>query len=312
MAQLSILIPARNEVWLSRTVEDVLRHSTTNTDVWVVLDGPSERPVSLPTDRRLNVIALDESIGQRAATNLAARECGAEFIMKLDAHCSVDDKFDQKLLDLVPVVGKTAIQVPVQYNLHVFDWICQTCGERTYQGPTPTVCGKCEGRIHTKDIIWKRRDTRISEAWRMDAQLHFQYWPEYTNRMKAINPMATHWDIMTCLGACWFVSSEWYTHLEGLDEQHGSWGQMGTELACKTWLSGGSMILNRTTWFAHLFRTQGGDFSFPYPITFQDQESAREYSRKLWLQNNWPKQQYPLQWLIDKFAPVPEWHSDSK
>lgn len=312
MAQLAVLIPARNEVWLPHTVRDVLQHSGSNTEVWVVLDGPSDHVVQLPTHPRLRVIELTTSIGQRAATNLAAAEAKAEYIMKLDAHCSMDEGFDQKLIALAETVGPKAIQVPVQYNLHVFDWICQTCGERTYQGPTPTICGKCEGRIHTKEVVWQRRDTRISEAWRMDAQLHFQYWPEYTRRMKEHNPDATHWDVMTCLGACWFLSTDWYTYIEGLDERHGSWGQMGTELACKTWLAGGRMVLNRTTWFAHLFRTQGGDFSFPYPITFQDQESAREYSRSLWLENKWEKQQYPLQWLIDKFAPVPEWHSDSK
>lgn len=67
------------------------------------------------------------------------------------------------------------------------------------------------------------------------------------------------------------------------------------------------MVVNKKTWFAHMFRTQGGDFSFPYSIKGGEQEKARKYSRNLWFNNKWPKAKHNLQWLIDKFAPVPDW-----
>ncbi len=38
-----------------------------------------------------------------------------------------------------------------------------------------------------------------------------------------------------------------------------------------------------------------------------DQERAREYSRDLWLNDKWDKAIHPLSWLIEKFAPVPDW-----
>ena len=56
---------------------------------------------------------------------------------------------------------------------------------------------------------------------------------------------------------------------------------------------------------AHLFRTQPG-FSFPYPN--HGTHKAREYSQWLWYGNNWPKQIHPLSWLIEKFAPISDWH----
>jgi hypothetical protein len=65
-------------------------------------------------------------------------------------------------------------------------------------------------------------------------------------------------------------------------------------------------VVNKKTWFAHLFRTQPG-FGFPYQIQASDQERAREYSRDLWLNNKWDKQVRPLSWLVEKFAPVPDW-----
>jgi hypothetical protein len=101
-----------------------------------------------------------------------------------------------------------------------------------------------------------------------------------------------------------------FIELEPCDEKHGSWGQMGTEVACKTWLSGGQLMVNRKTWFSHMFRTQGGDFGFPYPNP--GVSKARKYSKWLWLGDNWDKAIHPLSWLLDKFAPVPDWHDISK
>jgi hypothetical protein len=63
-----------------------------------------------------------------------------------------------------------------------------------------------------------------------------------------------------------------------------------------------------STWYAHLFRTQGGDFGFPYKQDNKQVEGARKYSQQLFLDNAWPKQVRPLSWLIDRFAPVTGWH----
>lgn len=92
-----------------------------------------------------------------------------------------------------------------------------------------------------------------------------------------------------------------------MDEKAGSWGGMGTELSCKSWLSGGRVMVNHETWFAHLFRTQR-EFSFPYQNPGNALAVAR--NKELWLNNKWPKAKYPLSWLIDKFAPVPDWPNE--
>ena len=97
MTDLSVLIPARNEMWLRRTVEDVLSNIRGNTEVIVVLDGAWAEPQLVPHER-VTVIHRPESIGQRAATNEAARVSTAKYVMKLDAHCMVGEGFDVKLL----------------------------------------------------------------------------------------------------------------------------------------------------------------------------------------------------------------------
>lgn len=294
---LSILIPARNEMWLKQTVEDILKNIQADTEVIVVLDGQWADP-PIADHERVHLVYHSQSIGQRAATNEAAKLARGKFVMKADAHCAFDKGFDRKLIaDYEP--GWTVI--PRMYNLHVFDWECQNCKNRTYQGPQPAECGQCHGKVFERALVWQPRLGRRTDFARFDNTLHFQYWREYSQRPEAQGDIA---DVMCCVGACWMMSRERYWELEGMDERHGSWGQMGVELACKSWLSGGRQVVNKRTWFAHLFRTQPG-FGFPYPNPGIDQ--ARSYSHWLWEGNNWWKQKYPLTWLLEKFWPIPDW-----
>jgi glycosyltransferase involved in cell wall biosynthesis len=303
MPELSVLIPARNEMFLQRTIEDVLKNSGDKTEIIVVLDGywPDE---GLPVDPRVTIIHHEESIGQRGATNEAARVSRAKYIMKLDAHCAIGKGFDEKLIEAAKELGPDVTQVPAQYNLHAYDWQCEECGERTYQGPTPGSCSKCGHGAHHREMVWKRRKSRLTTSWRFDRNLKFQYWGQFKNRPEGQKKIS---ETLSLLGACWFMERKRYWELDGLDEEHGSWGQMGTEIACKSWLSGGRLVCNKRTWFAHMFRTQGGDFSFPYPISGNQVNRARKYSQELWIDGKWPKQKHTLEWLLKRFAPVPEW-----
>lgn len=301
MRDLSVLIPARNEEWLGHTVRDVLSHIKADTEIIVVLDGEWPK-VPLEQHQRLKVVYLPQAIGQRAATNLAARLSTARYVMKLDAHCAVDDGFDQKLLEAAKELGDDVTQIPVQYNLHVFDRIC-VCGKREYQGPTDVPCVACGQTDWKKEVVWNpiRRKT---DSWRFDGDLKFGYFGEWSHRPEAQGDFA---DVMSCLGACWFINRARYWALGGLDEDHGSWGQMGTELACMSWLSGGRMVVNRRTWFSHMFRTQGHDFGFPYPLRGGEVDHARKYSQAKWRGGQWEHQVRSLRWLVDKFWPIPEW-----
>jgi hypothetical protein len=68
------------------------------------------------------------------------------------------------------------------------------------------------------------------------------------------------------------------------------------------------VIINKKTWYAHLFRTQGGDFSFPYKHKESDIEKTRQYFRDIFLEDKWPKAKLKLSDVLDRFRPVPEWH----
>lgn len=313
MVDLSVVIPARNEEWLSRTVEDVVDGIRGRTEVIVVLDGEWAKPPLIQHDQ-VHIVKLGSPIGQRAATNLGIRLSSGKLAMKLDGHCTVQKGFDLPLITAAKQLGPTVCQVPAQYNLHVYDWVCEK-GHRKYQGPTPkNGCDfqrvadgpKC-GAPMARQVVWKRRRGRLTTSWMFDSTLHFQYWNEFGRANKAI----IH-DVMSCLGACWVVDKEHFLEeLGGLDERHGSWGQMGTEIACKHWLSGGRLVVNKGSWFAHLFRTQGGDFTFPYPLSGDAQQEARRHSRWLWQGGHWPKATRNLAWLVNHFrdadGDIPGW-----
>ena len=297
---LSVIIPARNEIYLSKTIENILENSSEQTEVIAILDDYWPDP-PVNDHPRVTVIHHTNSIGQRAATNEGARVSQAKFIMKVDAHCKFDKGFDVKLMQDIEYDWTV---IPRMYNLHGFDWMCSKCRARWYQGPSPTKCQKCDNTTDFEIIdVWERRKGTQTDFARFDNNMHFQYWGDYKMRKGTEDDIS---DVMCSVGACFFMHRDRFWELGGMDEKHGSWGQFGVEVACKTWLSGGRQVVNKKTWFAHMFRTRPG-FGFPYQLSGNAQDRAREYSRWLWQGNNWNLQQRPLSWLIDKFAPVPTW-----
>jgi len=319
MADLSILIPARNEEFLAATIKDITEKMCGDTEVIAVLDGLWANP-PIEDHPKVTLVYLPKSIGQRAATNLACKLSNAKYIMKVDAHCIFDEGFDVKLME---DMHDDWTMVPQLRHVHAFNWRCKKCGNEWYQGPVPKYCckgakfGNLEDRSknpecdNTTDferkIYWQPKRSPKSNHFRFDNTLHFAYWRELGKRPGFDGELS---ETMSIQGSCFIMTREKYWELNICDEAHGSWGQQGVEVACKTWLSGGKVMSSRKTWYAHLFRTQAG-FGFPYQNNSIEQ--AREFSRDLWfsplpeLQKKFPQAIYDLQWLLNKFGPVPGW-----
>lgn len=299
---LSILIPARNEQFLARTVQDILEHIEAETEIIVVLDGALADP-PIPQHPKVTVVYHPESIGQRAATNEAAKLARGKYVMKVDAHCSFDQGFDRKLLERFKHVGDNVTMVPVMKNLHAFDWVCED-GHRRYQGPSgPCKCGKPT----KQEMVWLAKKSPNSVSYCFDAEPHFQYFGEFTKRAEFKEQLKTGvTETMSLQGSCFLLTKERYFALNICDESFGSWGSQGIEVACKTWLSGGRVLVNHHTWYAHLFRTKK-DFGFPYPQSGKQVSHAKKHARDLFFRNKWPLQEKPLSWLVEKFWPVKGW-----
>lgn len=281
MMDLSVLIPARNEVYLQNTIDAVLAAIEADTEIIVVLDGywPNE---PIPDHPRVNIIHHSEPRGQRQSINEAARMAKGRHIMKLDAHCNVGQGFDRIL---IKHHQPEWTQVPRMYNLDVETWQPR----------------------HLDDFGQAMKYRKVHDymyiGWNEAGEFRTLYYPDRENREWHARPQQID-ETMSCMGCCFFMTKERFWELGGCDEDHGSWGQQGVEVALKAWLSGGALIVNKQTWFAHWFRASDG--GFPYQIKGRDVDYARKYSRDLWVNNKWPQQVRTLEWLVEKFDP-PGW-----
>lgn len=288
-------------MFLARTIEDILENIEADTEVIAVIDGGEAGP-KVKQHERVNIIYLSKSIGQRAATNLACRLSKAKYIMKIDAHCSFDKGFDRKM---IADMRDDWTMVPTMRNLYAFDWKCFYCGWKKYQSPTPKECGDCgkTDKIRRK-IVWRGKKRPQSNSYCFDSAPHFQYFRDWNKRPEGKGDIT---ETMSLQGSCFMATREKFWELDLSDEKLGNWGNQGLEVACKTWLSGGKVMVNKKTWYAHMFRTQGGDFSFPWENKGNDVSRTKKAVWNLFFDGNWDKQIHPMSWLVERFWPVPGW-----
>lgn len=192
---LSIIIPARNEIFLKNTIEDLLKNKRAKTEIIAVLDGEwASPPIEQHPD--VNIIYVPESIGQRAATNLGVKLSKAKFVMKLDSHCSWDEGYDAKMLQAFKETGDNVTMVGTMRNLWAFSWKCYHCGWKKYQGPTPEKCEQC-GRTHRmhRKMVWMGKERPQSNSFCFDSEPHFQYANDYTRRSGYENGIIVGYDL---------------------------------------------------------------------------------------------------------------------
>ena len=315
---LSVLIPARNEEFLSRTVQDILEHKKGNTEIIVGLDGKWADP-GIPDHKDVTLVYYPESIGQRALTNQLCKLSNAKYVMKCDAHVSFDEGFDVKLMTDMQGHDNWTM-APIMRNLWVFDWVC-SYGHKRYQGISgpckekiggtdkePVICGK----ETKKNVVWIAKQSPQSKSYSFDPSPHFQYFGEYCKRPEYIKDLKETGltESLSLQGSCFLLTREKYWELGICDENIGSWGSQGVEVSMKTRTTGGKVMINHHTFYAHLFRTAGGDFSFPYHQSQSKVDEAKKHVKNLFFDNKWEKQIYPLSKVIEQFWPVNHWTED--
>ena len=285
--KVSILIPSRNEeAYLNRTIRNVLENGI-DIEIIAVLDGwePSERI----EDDRLIYIKHEQALGQRPSINEAARISTGQYIMKLDAHCAVGPGFDRIL---VRDCEYDMTMIPGMWNLDVDTW-----SPKGFDTPD---WASARGKFNPYMFI----------GWQ-NGRLRTQYYGgALRKKMYEAGKSKPIDETMSCMGPAFFMHKDRFFELGGCDEKHGHWGQQGVEVACKAWLSGGRLMTDKNTWFAHFFRgggvPEGHKAGFPYHISQRQVDAARTYSEDLWLNNKWPLQKRTMEWLVKKFKP-PGW-----
>lgn len=280
--KVSILIPSRNEKFLSKTVEDLLNKAQGEVEIIIVMDGYWEAPID---DPRVHVIHRGAALGMRAGINAAAALAKGRYLLKTDGHCMWDEGYDIKL---AADCEADWVVVPRRKRLDPENW--------TFT------------ELHKPDIDYMYLGAPTDPNDWGGAGLNGKPWNE-RNADPALKEVLID-DLMSAQGSAWFMHKDYFYFLELMDETHyGTFWNEFQEIGLKCWLSGGEVKVNKKTWYAHLHK--GKKYGRGYFLNEKELQKGSGFTKK-WLTNSaWnEKQIHPLSWLIEKFSPVPTWNDE--
>lgn len=276
----SIIIPSRNEKYLEKTIEDLLTKATGEIEIIAVLDGYwVDTPIE---SQKITYLHLGSPKGMRNAINSGVAMARGKYILKCDAHCMFAPGFD---IELAANCKPNWVVIPRRKRLDAINWRLQDIGKPDVDYEYlcyPNSTGNWSDGLHGR--VW---DSRAKER---------------ANILIDGN--------MSAQGSCWFMHKDYFHKLELEDEEnYGTFVHEFQEVGLKCWLSGGRVVTNKKTWYAHLHKNKetGGR---GYHLEDKQLEKGTAYTNR-WLTNTaWQKQTLPFSWLIEKFWPVPGWPED--
>lgn len=281
---LSIIIPSRSPQYLRKTTDDLLDKAKGEVEIIVVLDGIWPEEHEMPrNDARIIIIhhgSVHSSPGMRESINTGVLASKGEYIMKIDEHCMVDEGYDVKLIE---DCGDNTVVIPRRYRLEPDTWTIIEDGrppidymmvDYPYQRPNDKTCG-----LHGSE--WKQR---------------------YKDRLDVLID-----DTPTMQGSCYFMKRSYWDTLfpDGLStEKYGPFTQEAQEISMAAWLSGGRVIVNKKTWYAHYHKgKRGKGYGFSnqqYEFHMKWNEKGRLYCIDYWM--NTKEYMHDFEWFINHFT----------
>lgn len=276
--KLSVIMPVRAEPFMQKTIDSLLAASFLGKDleVIVVLDGPDEPwPLEDPNGR-VKVIRFAEPRGMRQAVNAGVAHARGRYIMKVDAHCAFALGFDATMLLGCP---PGCLMIPRRFALDDEIW-----GKKAGKPP--------------RDYHYLSYEKPMSPQ---------HYRPEGCD-LRLMD------DTMVFQGSCWMADAAYFSRRVGtLDDKQETYGPFAAEqieIGLKYWLGGGRVMVNKRTWYAHLFK-----MARHYATGQFERKRSSDDENWAWVTRHWrndeePGMIYPFSWLLEKFWPVPGWPKD--
>ena len=287
-SRLSIIIPSRSPQYLQKTIDDLLAKAEGDVDIIVVLDGiwPDTVPKDNPKVHYLHQGIMHGHYGMRAAINAGVSLATGEYLMKIDEHCMVDQGYDTKLK---ADCEDNWVVIPRRYRLEPEEWVVVEDGR--------------------PPIDYMYLANPFARPHDIEYGLHGSEWKErhYERRDILID------DTMSWQGSCYFMKlSHWNTVIGDMQEDgYGMFTQEAQEIGNKTWFSGGRVVVNKKTWYAHWHKgKKGKGYGFSnqqYKEHQAEKEDGRYYCIDHWMNNRWEQRTRDFEWLIKHFWPVPTW-----
>lgn len=279
---LSIIIPSSGDIYLQKTINDVLAKAKGEIEVIVILDGNKDK--DLKKDSRVKEIYLEKVIGMRGAINAGIKASTGDWIMKLDSHCIIGQDFDKIMIENCQ---EDWLMIPSRYVLD--------------------------------EIEWKRNENRFIKNYHYlnfpikTTGYGYAMTPHELQRMEGTLKNDID-DVMTFQGSCWLANKKYFMeHIGYMDDNpktYGHWAGDQLELGMKYWLGGGAIKVNKKTWYAHLAKRKHHYVSGQYRRMYKKSRyniDRYTWASKHWINNEEPNMIHTFDWFIKKFSPVPNW-----
>lgn len=257
---ISAVIPSRNDPYLQKTIDSLKENATGNIEVVAVIDGEGDTPNADV------VVRNDTPKGMRYCINAGVEASHGKYILKSDSHCKFAKGWDEALLS---DIDDDWVVTPMRYRLDVDTW------DISKDEPDPIIYERLV--IDRPDKIggvrWHRKGR---EGYQVDENMVFQ-------------------------GSCWLMSRKHWEWLGGLSEEgYGTFTQEPVEIALKTWLGGGKVVVNKKTWYAHKHRKYKRTYASRQ--LSEENEKGNKFSQDYWLNNRWEARVHDLSWLMERFG----------
>jgi glycosyltransferase involved in cell wall biosynthesis len=285
---LSIIIPSRCDDYLQKTIDDLLLKAEGEVEVIVVFDGYWPVPMikDNPRVRFIHHGTQFNSKGMRESINAGINLAKGDHIMKIDEHCLVDQGYDVKL---AADCEDNWVVIPRRERLDAEKW------DLTRDGRPPIDYMYVEYpylRLHDKT-----------------QGLHGAEWKRPERSEILID------DTPTMQGSCYYMTRKhWDTTIKFFDtEKYGPFTMEAQEVSMPTWFSGGRVVVNKKTYYAHFHKGhKGKGYGFSnaqWRWLADGNEKGRKYAIEYWM--NTKDYKYDWEWFInEKFSGMPGWGPD--
>ena len=287
-SKLSVIVPSLLCKYASKTVEDLFAKSRGDIEIIVMLDNYWPDP-PIKDDKRLVIVHRGEQLGMRSSINDAVRIAKGKYIMKCDDHTMFGEGFDEILK---ADCGEDEVAVPSKYGLDPVEWKTRRNDPEEYRhltypyAPDDIYPMGLHGKKWIKDETTMRPDSF--------------YGRERDRKNIKID------GIIASQGSCWFCHKDTFLKFGGLDEVRSYLiYQEPQEMAFKFWLSGGRMIVNKNTWYAHWHKGQSDRIWRRASKTAE--KDTKRFHTWYWMNDQWPQATRTMKWLLEQFLPMSGW-----
>lgn len=286
MAKMSIVIPSRNEKYMIPTIENIFKQAVGEIEVVAVLEGywPDGWKDVVAKYPNLHTIHHGEAEGMRKSINdgvASAISRGTKYIAKFDAHCCFGEGFDE--------IIKAEMDA---------DWIVVPRRKRL---DPDTFAPRTDGR---PDIDYHYLSFPDNPQDFGGPGLNGKVWAERAKERFG-KPEYEIDDEMSSQGSGWAMHAEYFTRMGFMDaENYGQFWNEFQELGLSCWLSGGRVVVNKKTWYAHWHKGSAGR---GYHLPKEWLNKGATFTKR-WLFNEASsKQTLPFKFIIERFSPIPGW-----